>query len=70
MAWPTTDKPRRNFATLRMTDDEATDMDAAIAAGHARNRSDAQRLALDDWFVKVGVRKRGKKRAQKKGGTP
>lgn len=46
MAWPTTSNPRTEFVTLRLTADEAADLDAAVAAGLAKNRSDYVREAV------------------------
>lgn len=46
MAWPTTSNPRRNFVTLRITDDEANDLDWLMAEMKARSRSEALRTAL------------------------
>lgn len=47
MAWPTTNNPRNNFVTLRLTDDEAADVDWLQSQTSARNRSDTVRKALD-----------------------
>lgn len=46
MAWPTTSNPRTEFVTLRLTADEAADLDAAVGAGLAKNRSDYVREAV------------------------
>lgn len=45
MAWPTTDNPRTEFVTLRLTADEAADLDA-YAAARGLNRSAAVRAAV------------------------
>lgn len=47
MAWPTTNNPRDNFVTLRLTDDEAADVDWLQAQTGGKNRSDTVRKALD-----------------------
>ena len=39
MAWPTTNDPRTEFITLRLTVSEAADVDAAVAAGGFKSRS-------------------------------
>lgn len=66
MAWPTTDKPRKNFVTLRLTDDEASDVDWLQTVLGAHNRSATVRRALDR--VVAAERKRAKK--QKKQSAP
>jgi Arc/MetJ-type ribon-helix-helix transcriptional regulator len=39
MAWPTTNDPRTEFVTLRLTVGEMGDVDAAVASGPHKNRS-------------------------------
>lgn len=46
MAWPTTSNPRTEFVTLRLTQDEAADLDALVLKTGARSRSSALRAAL------------------------
>lgn len=67
MAWPTTDNPRKNFVTLRLTDDEAADLDwLAVQMGSA-SRSDAIRTAFERV---VAAEKRKKARVKTGGKTP
>lgn len=47
MAWPTTDAPKRNFVTLRLTDDEAADLDWLQGVVGTADRSKTVRNALD-----------------------
>jgi metal-responsive CopG/Arc/MetJ family transcriptional regulator len=47
MAWPTTNNPRKNFVTMRFTDDEAADIDYLMARTSARDRSKAVRAAVN-----------------------
>lgn len=47
MAWPTTDDPRTEFVTLRLTKDEARDLDWYIGVRSCGSRSAAVRDALD-----------------------
>ncbi len=63
MAWPTTDKPRTEFITLRLTADEAADLDAYRSAGGFKSRSAAVRDAVDRV---IAAEKR--RAARKKGG--
>lgn len=46
MAWPTTSNPRTEFVTMRLTQDEAADLDALVKKTGARSRSAALRHAL------------------------
>jgi predicted transcriptional regulator len=45
MAWPTTDKPRTEFVTIRLSTDEAADLDL-YADSHGLSRSAAVRAAV------------------------
>lgn len=47
MSWPTTDNPRTEFITLRLTADEARDLDAHVSACGFKSRSAAVRDATD-----------------------
>lgn len=47
MAWPTTTNPRTEFITLRLTADEAADVDWLQGQTGGKNRSDTVRRALD-----------------------
>lgn len=57
MAWPTTDNPRTEFVTLRLTADEAAELDA-YAARLQMTRSAAVREAVSQV---VGKKPRKKK---------
>lgn len=46
MAWPTTDNPRTEFVTLRLTADEAAELDWLRQAQGAKDRSSTLRDAL------------------------
>lgn len=46
MAWPTTNNPRTEFVTLRLTKDEAADLDA-LRAATGQTRSQAVRAAVE-----------------------
>jgi hypothetical protein len=61
MAWPTTSNPRTEFVTLRLTADEAADLDWLMARTGTHNRS----AALRDAFGRVVASERRKsKKAQ------
>lgn len=47
MGWPTTSNPRTEFVTLRLTADEAAELDAMAAAYHHKNRSAALRHCFE-----------------------
>lgn len=47
MAWPTTSNPRTEFVTLRLTVDEAAELDAMAANYHHKNRSAALRHCFE-----------------------
>lgn len=55
MAWPTTDDPRDNFVTIRLTASEVADLDK-YAKKQGVSRSSAVRAAVE----KAVTRKRGK----------
>lgn len=57
MAWPTTSNPRTEFVTLRLTQDEAADLDQ-YAQGHGLNRSAAVREAVNRVIAAEKRRKR------------
>lgn len=59
MAWPTTDEPRENFATVRFTDDEAADIDWLKGVLGVKSRSAAIRNAVDR--VVAAEKRRAKK---------
>lgn len=56
MSWPTTDDPRTVFVTIRLTADEARDLDLLVAATES-SRSAAVRNAVDHRITTA--RKRG-----------
>jgi hypothetical protein len=56
MAWPTTDDPRTVFVTIRLTADEASDLDVLVAATES-SRSSVVRGAVDHRIATA--RKRG-----------
>jgi Arc/MetJ-type ribon-helix-helix transcriptional regulator len=66
MAWPTTDDPRTEFITLRLTMSEAADVDWLIAQTGSKNRSDAVRSAVG----RVISAEKRKKAKQRRSGTP
>lgn len=47
MAWPTTNDPRTEFVTLRLTKGEMADVDATVQAGNYKNRSDYVRRCVE-----------------------
>ena len=63
MAWPTTSNPRKNFVTLRLTDDEAADIDWLQGITNARDRSAAVRQSVAR--VVAAERRRAKKQKAK-----
>jgi hypothetical protein len=66
MAWPTTTNPRTEFVTLRLTVDEAADLDWLIVQTGSKDRSDCLRKGLDRL---VAAEKRRAKRV-KQSSTP
>lgn len=46
MSWPTTDDPRTEFITLRLTKSEAAELDAHVSACGFKSRSAASRDAI------------------------
>lgn len=65
MAWPTTDEPRTEFATVRFTKPEADDIDWLIGVLGVKNRSAAIRQSVDR--VIAAERKRAKKQKKSAG---
>lgn len=63
MAWPTSDDPRTETVTLRLTIAEAAELDWLIRQTGARSRSAAVREAV----VQMSERERAIKRKTKKG---
>jgi len=61
MSWPTTDDPRTEFITLRLTVAEAADLDAYRQAGNFKSRSAAVRNCVDRV---VAAEKKRKKRTK------
>lgn len=47
MSWPTTDDPRTEFVTIRLTVAEAADVDWLRSQTNSKSRSGAVRNALD-----------------------
>lgn len=47
MTWPTTDDPRTEFITLRLTKSEAADLDSFRQTGNFKSRSAAVRNCVD-----------------------
>lgn len=66
MAWPTTSNPRTEFVTLRLTVDEAADLDWLKTQTSARDRSDTLRRAM----TRVVAAERKRSARQKKVATP
>lgn len=64
MSWPTTSNPRTEFVTLRLTVDEAADLDWLGGVTNGRNRSDTMRKALDRV---ISAEKRRAKKTRKAG---
>lgn len=67
MAWPTTNNPRTEFVTLRLTVDEASDLDV-YAATRTMSRSEAVRDAVSR--VIAAEKKRTKRARRSKGAGP
>lgn len=61
MSWPTTDDPRTEFITLRLTVSEAADLDAYRQTGGFKSRSAAVRNCVDRV---IAAEKRRAKRAK------
>lgn len=61
MSWPTTNDPRTEFITLRLTVSEAADLDAYRQAGGFRSRSAALRNCADRV---IAAEKKRKKRTR------
>lgn len=59
MAWPTTDEPRTNFVTIRLTDAEHADLLWLQGVMNVKDRSAAVRNSLDR--VVAAERRREKK---------
>lgn len=53
MAWPTTDNPRTEFVTLRMTADEAAELDWLKATLGLASRSEALRIAAGNEVMRA-----------------
>lgn len=64
MAWPTTNNPRTEFVTLRLTADEAADLDV-FANARGQSRSAAVRDAVARVIEAEQRRARRAARAQK-----
>lgn len=73
MGWPTTDEPRDNFLTLRLTDAEQAEVDA-YANRRGEKRTPAAREALLEHIRADNQSNQNSggnsKKSQKKGGTP
>lgn len=61
MSWPTTDDPRTEFITLRLTRSEAADLESYKSKGGFKNRSAAVRNCVDRV---IAAEKRRAKRAK------
>lgn len=61
MAWPTTDEPRTNFVTVRLTDAEHDDLLWLQGRMNVRDRSAAVRNCIDRV---VAAERRAEKRAK------
>lgn len=59
MAWPTTDEPRTNFVTVRLTDAEHDDLLWLQGRMNVKDRSAAVRNSID--LVVAAERRREKK---------
>jgi len=66
MAWPTTTNPRTEFVTLRLTVDEAADLDWLQAQTSARSRSEALRTAFERVVKAERKRARGSAASKKR----
>lgn len=66
MAWPTTKAPRKNFVTLRLTDDEAADLDWLQGVLNKKDRSATVR---DSLTRVVAVERRRAAKTRKASGT-
>lgn len=66
MAWPTTDNPRTEFITLRLTVDEAADVDWLKTQMGTGDRSKTVRRAVD----RVVAAEKKRARRQKKAAAP
>lgn len=65
MAWPTTNDPRTEFATMRMTETEDADLDwGCRLLGVSRSE-----FLRDASAEKIERLRRAERRAQKKGGS-
>lgn len=64
MTWPTTDEPRDNFVTIRLTDREAADLDDYQQRGNFKSRSAALRNCADRV---IAAEKRLRKKQKKAG---
>lgn len=62
MAWPTTSNPRTEFVTLRLTVDEAQDLDWLMQTTRTKNRSAALRNAFER--VVAAERRKQQKKAK------
>lgn len=68
MAWPTTDDPRTEFVTLRLTVSEAAELDAFAAKFHGGVRSRAVRSAVERVLAAEKRRAAKAKRSRTPGG--
>jgi hypothetical protein len=67
MAWPTTDDPRTEFVTLRLTKAEAADLDQFAASLHGGVRSKAVRSCVERVLAAERKRAARTRRAAKPG---
>lgn len=66
MAWPTTSNPRKEFVTLRLSKEEADDLDNYLVPRYGGNRSAAVRALLREATAKA--RRKASMKAQPTGG--
>lgn len=64
MGWPTTDDPKTEFITLRLTASEAADLDNHVRSGNYRSRSAAVRDAVSRVIAYENKRAKAAKRKQ------
>lgn len=64
MSWPTTNDPRTEFVTLRLTKSEAASLDAHKSAEGHKDRSAALRDAVNR-VIAADARKRKKQKGRK-----
>lgn len=69
MAWPTTNDPRTEFVTIRLTANEAAELDQ-YAQSHGVSRSIAVRAAVADALAKTARAQKRTTQTSKKASKP